>query len=167
MKFKEAELKKVAVFNLSQLSIFSQILYSSPDTKVPVSLQSSATSTDSSSPSGDSLKETRFNEFIEPPIDSASCSSHKTSVLNFRSCILHKFRAVISVEKPLLKGNDSQYSSQVWAGDGFISHCDLIITITEIKVSISIVYSAFLFVFRKKMISFCIIYILCFWVFFS
>lgn len=159
--FKDAELRKAVVVNLSHISIFSQILHSSPDTDVAVSLLSSATSTDSRSPRGDSPKETQLNELIGPAVDSASCSSYQTSALNFRSCILNKFGALISIQMPLLKDNGLEYSSQIWAGDGFISRCDLTITITEIKVSISIVYFAFHLYFDPILIQYCLIFIPC------
>ncbi|CAM8903861.1 unnamed protein product [Rhodiola kirilowii] len=148
VKLEETQFRRAAVFNLSRVSIFSQILQLSPDAEVPISRLSSATASDPLAvfSLGDSTQESQATEQTRPTIDGASCSSNPTSLhkdfcLIFRSCILNNFGAVISIEKPLVMGNDSQCSSQVWAGSGTISGCDLTITITEIKMLLFVLES--------------------------
>uniref|UniRef100_A0A7N0RDR0 Vacuolar protein sorting-associated protein 13 VPS13 adaptor binding domain-containing protein n=1 Tax=Kalanchoe fedtschenkoi TaxID=63787 RepID=A0A7N0RDR0_KALFE len=147
LKFEVKLSRRVAVFNLSRVSISSQFLHLNPDDEVPISRLSAASSDSRAilSP-GDTTQKIQSTEEIGPAIDTASCSSditllHETFGLNFHSCILDKFGAIISVEMPSVKNNGSQCSSQVWAGSGSISGCDLTITITEIKMLLFVLES--------------------------
>ena len=146
LNFELANMRRKYVFNLSRLSICSQ-LQESVGNRFQIPQSSSVTSNDLSTPviSGDAAPGLLYGNVIHP-LDDPSCSkdSETREKFNSKNCvpeisnlshqkyILKRLGASVSVEGPL---KASLSNNHAWVGSGCFYGFDITLSISEMKVS--------------------------------
>lgn len=152
-----ANMKSLFLFDLSRLSILSQILHKGLEEEEEVKIPhfSSIASKDISSDfvSGDSAAALQHRNGNLPVFDDASSSSDAVSQkepfanncvtelfrLCNQHCILKQLGAIVSVEKSMQEDDNSPlFLSQGWVGSGSVSGFDMTISLSEIQMILSI-----------------------------
>jgi hypothetical protein len=147
LKFKLENMRRKFTFDLSRLSIFSQVFNDIVENEIQIPHFSSVTSNDmvSCSVSGDPAEGFQHRNEIHL-VNEASCSrdpvpQKEFSVENCASegmhlsdhnCILEQLGASMAVEKP---EDGPLHLNQVWVGSGSVSGFDMTISLSEIQVS--------------------------------
>lgn len=140
MKFELANMRRKFKFDLSRLSILSQVLHDSLEKQMQIPHFSSGTL------SGDSAIGFQHKNEIHS-VNEASCSSdpvpqNEVLVKNCESKVFHSSHqnqilkqlcASMAVEK---QDNVPLHLNQVWVGSGLVSGFDLTISLSEIQVRI-------------------------------
>ncbi|KAK9285530.1 hypothetical protein L1049_024725 [Liquidambar formosana] len=149
-----ANMRRFFLFDLSRLSILSQILHESEENEVQIPHFSSVKSNDLSSDfvSGDSTVAFLHRDANWSVFDDASCSSgpisqkeafgnncvSQLSRLSHQSYILKQLRAIISAEKSVPGSENSPlFLNHVWVGSGSVSGFDMTISLSEILMVLS------------------------------
>lgn len=151
LNFNLANMRRKYVFNLSRISISSQVLHESVDNGLQIPQFSSITSNAFSTHiiSGDPARELLHGNLMHPH-DDPNCSRDSESQEEFyaKNCvpeisnlshqkyILKHLHASVSVEEPW---KDHLSNNHAWVGSGSISGFDITLSISEMKVSIAIV----------------------------
>ncbi|XP_042974875.1 uncharacterized protein LOC122306512 isoform X1 [Carya illinoinensis] len=156
MKFELANMRRKFKFDLSRLSILSQVLHDSLEKQMQIPHFSSGTL------SGDSAIGFQHKNEIHS-VNEASCSSdpvpqNEVLVKNCESKVFHSSHqnqilkqlcASMAVEK---QDNVPLHLNQVWVGSGLVSGFDLTISLSEIQMILS-TFSSFSGLFGMKMTS--------------
>ena len=140
-------MRRKFTFDLSRLSIFSQVFHHSVENEIQIPHFSSVTSDDtiSCSVSGDPAAGFQHRNGIHL-VNEASCSRDPVSPKEFsvKNCasegmhlshknhILERLVAFMAMEKP---EDDPLHLNQVWLGSGSVSNFDMTISLSEIQVS--------------------------------
>lgn len=147
LKFKLENMRRKFTFDLSRLSIFSQVFHDIVENEIHIPHFSSVTSNDttSCSVSGDPAAGFQHRNEIHL-VNEASCSrdpvpQKEFSVkncasegirLSHQNCILKRVGAFMTVEKP---EDGPLHLNQVWLGNGSVLGFDMTISLSEIQVS--------------------------------
>jgi hypothetical protein len=146
-KFKFENMRRKFKFDLSRLSILSQVFHHSVENEIQIPHFSSVTPNDtiSCSASGDPVAGFQHRNGIHL-VNEASCSMDPVSQKEFsvknrasegmhlshKNCILERLGAVMAMENP---EDDPLHLNQVWLGNGSVSGFDMTISLSEIQVS--------------------------------